>query len=111
MKPESIEYINQTMRSIRRVQNDCNLLDLVSKDSSMKDTVYIGYVFDKIIRNDALFQYMVYMPKLKMTNRFTSRYDIDLYSKQKFKIYVFMDAIRLKQKIRIELQVEELEDN
>jgi exoribonuclease R len=109
MKAESIEYINQTMRSIRRVQTDCSLLDMCFKDETMKDTVYKGYVFDKIVRNDALFQYMVYMPKLKMTNRFTSRHDIDLYSKQKFKIYVFMDAIRLKQKIRIELQVEQIE--
>ena len=49
---------------------------------------------------------MVYMPEFKMTNRFTSRYDIELYSKQNFKVYVFMDEVRLKQKIRIEIQLE-----
>lgn len=107
MKAESIEYINQTMRSIRRVQNDCNLLDLCSKDETIKDKVFEAYVFDKIVRNDALYQYMVYMPEFKMTNRFTSRYDIELYSKQNFKVYVFMDEVRLKQKIRIEIQLEE----
>lgn len=107
MKPESIEYINQTMRSIRRVQNDCNLLDLCSKDDTIKDKVFEAYVFDKIVRNDALYQYMVFMPEFKMTNRFTSRHDIELYSKQNFKVYVFMDEIRLKQKIRIEIQLEE----
>jgi|UniRef100_A0A6C0IQ33 exoribonuclease R len=107
MKPESIEYINQTMRSIRRVQNDCNLLDLCSKDDTIKDKVFEAFVFDKIVRNDALYQYMVFMPEFKMTNRFTSRHDIELYSKQNFKVYVFMDEIRLKQKIRIEIQLEE----
>ena len=107
MKDESIEYINQTIRSIRRVQNDCNLLELCSKDETIKDKVFEAYVFDKIVRNDALYQYMVFMPEFKMTNRFTSRHDIELYSKQNFKVYVFMDEIRLKQKIRIEIQLEE----
>jgi exoribonuclease R len=107
MKDESIEYINQTIRSIRRVQNDCNLLELCSKDETIKDKVFEAYIFDKIVRNDALYQYMVFMPEFKMTNRFTSRHDIELYSKQNFKVYVFMDEIRLKQKIRIEIQLEE----
>ena len=107
MEDESIEYINQTIRSIRRVQNDCNLLELCSKDETIKDKVFEAYIFDKIVRNDGLYQYMVFMPEFKMTNRFTSRHDIELYSKQNFKVYVFMDEIRLKQKIRIEIQLEE----
>ena len=60
--------------------------------------------FDKITRNDALYQYMVYLPELNMTNRFTSRHNKTNMTKQKFKIYVFTDQVSLKRKIRVELQ-------
>ena len=68
-----------------------------------------GYIFDKIMRNDGLYQYMVTNIKdIKMTNRLTSRYDVELNSVQRFKIYVFMDEIRLRRKLRIDLQHDEI---
>ena len=108
MSDESIEYINQTMRSIRRVQNDCSMLKLCYEDKKIQNTIYEGYIFDKIVRNDDLYQYMVYINDLNMTNRLTSRYDIELNSIQKFKIYIFMDEIRLRQKLRIDLQCDKI---
>jgi len=100
---ESIDYINQTMRSIRRVQNECSLLNMCQKDDTITKKIYRGYVFDKIKRNDGLYQYMVYLPKIKMTSRITSRHDMDLNSSYEFKIYVFVDEARLKHKIRLEI--------
>ena len=100
----SIEYINTTMRSIRRVQNDCSLLKICMDDPQVQETVYDGYIFDKLARNDALYQYMVYLPEINMTNRFTSRYDKENLTRQKFKIYVFTDQHSLKRKIRVEVQ-------
>ena len=100
----SIEYINTTMRSIRRVQNDCSLLKICMDDPQVQETVYDGYIFDKLVRNDALYQYMVYLPEINMTNRFTSRYDKENLTRQKFKIYVFTDQHSLKRKIRVEVQ-------
>ena len=92
------------MRSIRRVQNDCSLLKICMDDEKTLNTIYDGYIFDKITRNDALFQYMVYLPDLNMVNRFTSRYDKADLSKQQFKIFVFTDQVSLKRKIRVEIQ-------
>ena len=100
----SLEYINTTMRSIRKVQNDCNLLNICMNDQTLLAKIYDGFIFDKIIRNDLLYQYMVYLPEFKMVNRFTSRYDKVNLSSQKFKIFVFQDENTLKQKIRVELQ-------
>jgi len=108
MSNESVEYINKTMRSIRRVQNDCSMLKLCYEDETIKNTIYEGYMFDKIERNDGLYQYMVYINELNMTNRLTSRYNVEVNSVQKFKIYIFMDEIRLRQKVRIELQYDEI---
>ena len=100
----SVDYINQTMRSIRKVQNDCSLLNICTTDTQLLEKVHTGFIFDKIIRNDDLYQYMVYFPEFKMVNRFTSRHDKTGLSEQQFKLYVFMDENQLKQKIRIELQ-------
>ncbi len=100
----SLEYINTTMRSIRKVQNDCNLLNICLTDEKLLNDIYDGFIFDKLIRNDLLYQYMVYLPRFKMVNRFTSRYDKVNLTSQKFKIFVFEDENTLKQKIRVELQ-------
>ena len=100
---EAINYINKTMRSIRKVQNDCSLLKICYNDQERMNKIYIGYIFDKIIRNDGLYQYMVYLPELKTVNRFTSRHSQENMTKQTFRLYIFMDENQLKQKLRIEL--------
>ena len=101
---QSIEYINTTMRSIRRVQNDCQLLNICSTNKELLEKEYNGFIFDKIKRNDGLYQYMVYLKDLNMTNRITTRHDFENYSFQQFKIYIFHDQERLKHKVRLEIQ-------
>ena len=85
------------------VQSDCNLLDLCSNNPKICEKEYDGYVFDKIIRNDGLYQYIVYLSELKMASRITIRCDLDDYSVNKFKIFVFNDESSLKKKIRLYL--------
>ena len=97
----SIEYINDTMKSIRKVQSNCKLLNICYNDPRLTKKKIEGYIFDKLIRNDNLYQYIVYLPSLKMTNRFTTTEDLDNLSLRNFKVYIFMDEIRLKQKIRL----------
>ena len=55
--PESFEYINQTMRSIRKVQNDCSLLNICATDKRLLERIHTGFIFDKIVRNDDLYIY------------------------------------------------------
>ena len=100
---ESFEYINLTMRSIRKVQNDCSLLKLCVDNKEVMDVVHNGFIFDKLIRNDGLFQYMVYLEDLNMVNRIASRFEYNNYSLHKCKLFIFGDEVRLKQKIRIEV--------
>ena len=99
---EKIEYINITMRSIRKVQNDCALLNLCVTDESIIKKIHVGFIIDKIQKDD-LYKYMVYFPEIKMVNRFTSRYDKENLSKQNFRLFIFLDEINLREKIRIEL--------
>lgn len=100
---KSIDYINTTMRAIRKLQNNCQLLDLCVNHPSILEKSYIGYVFDKIQRNDKLFQYLVYIPELKLLNKFTTRYEKENYSTDYYKLYLFQDEETFKQKILIGL--------
>ena len=100
---ESIDYINQTMISIRKVQNDASLLKVCIENCENLNNVYNGIIFDKIVRNDALYQYMVYIPSMKLVNRITTRHDKELFNEYEFKMYIFLDETRMKKKIRLEI--------
>jgi exoribonuclease R len=100
---EKIQYINKTMRSIRKVQNKCELLRICVEENADMKKIYKGFIFDKIERNDGLYQYMVYLPIIKMVNRFTSRHDKENLTNQKFKLFIFTDETSFKKKIRVEI--------
>jgi exoribonuclease R len=96
-----LSYINITMRAIRKVQCDCNLLHYYTTNEAVLQENYKGYVFDKLKRNDGLYQYIVYLPELKLTSRITLREDKENYSYCYFKLYMFMDESKIKRKIRL----------
>ena len=98
-----IDYINVTMRAIRRVQNECTLLDTSAKNLSMLDSIYQGYCFDKLVRNDGLFQYIVYLPELKMTSKITVREDMENYEMRQYKLFLFNNEEKFKRKIRLQI--------
>lgn len=94
-----IEYINTTMRSIRKLQGDCEFLQICINKPEMLNQVYEGYVFDRIERKDGLYQYVVYLPKLNIVNRHTTRNFYNNYSNHSFKIYLFNNQNSFKKKI------------
>ena len=100
---KQLDYINITMRAIRKVQNDCSLLDICCNNREIMDKKYDGYPFDKLERNDGLFQYIIYLPELKLVSRITSRININNFEKQKFKLFLFHNEDRFKKKIRLQL--------
>jgi exoribonuclease R len=100
---QELDYINITMRAIRKVQCDCNLLDACVNNPSILENLYDGYCFDKIIRNDGLYQFIVFLPELKLATRITLRDDLSNYDVRKYKLYIFNDEDRFKKKIRLQL--------
>ena len=98
-----LDYINTTMRSIRKVQCDCTLLDLCNNNPEIMLKEYDGYIFDKLNRNDGLFQYIVFLPELKLSSRVTMRENCENFSCKKFKLYLFNDEEKFKRKIRLNL--------
>ena len=98
-----LDYINTTMRAIRKVQIDCNLLNLCFTNPTILEPLYDGYCFDKLERNDGLFQYIVFLPELKITSRITLRDNLDNYERRKYKLFVFTNEDKMKKKIRLQL--------
>jgi len=99
---DKIDYINVTMRAIKKIQNDCSLLDTFNKGHVL-DKLYDGYCFDKIARSDGLFQYIVFLPELKLTSKVTIREDFNNYQLKKYKLFLFNNEERFKKKIRLQL--------
>jgi exoribonuclease R len=98
-----IEYINTTMRTIRKLQCDCSLLDLCHNNPEVMEKKYDGYIFDKIYRNDGLYQYIVFLPEFKLSSRITLREEFDNFTSKKFKLFLFNDEEKFKKKIRLHL--------
>jgi exoribonuclease R len=100
---KELDYINVTTRSIRKVQCDCSLLDLCSKNPDILEKEYDGYLFDKLTRNDCLYQFVVFIPELKLTSRITMRDNIENFEKKKFRLFLFNDEENFKRKIRLHM--------
>ena len=98
-----LDYINTTMRSIRKLQIDCTLLDKCTNNMELMDKEYDGYMFDKIIRNDGLYQFIVFLPELRLSSRITLRDNINNFENKKFKLFLFKDEENYKKKIRLHL--------
>ena len=100
---QQLEYINTTMRAIRKVQNDCVLLDNCHRSPELLDKTYEGYCFDRLVRNDGLYQFIVFLPELKMAYRITMRECLTNFEKRQYKLYLFNNEEKFKKKIRLQL--------
>jgi exoribonuclease R len=98
-----LPYINTTMRSIRKIQIDCSLLDLCNNKPELLNKEYDGCIFDKITRPDGLYQYIVFLPELKMNSRITIRENMENYEMRKFQLYLFNNEEKFKKKVRLQL--------
>jgi hypothetical protein len=98
-----IDYINASMRSIRKIQTDCEVLNRCYTRPEIMETFHQGIVFDKIQKNDGTFHYMVYLEQLKMLSRIATSTDVPNYSKNNFKLYLFEDEDKVKRKIRLQM--------
>lgn len=98
-----IEYINATMRSIRKVQNNCDLMHKCFNDDSLMNIEHSGVVFDKIEKEGGIYTYMVYLEKLKLMTKIRTMENLENYSIHQFKLYLFENENKVVKKIRVAL--------
>ena len=91
------------MKSIRKIQNDCQLLYMLETNTDVLDKTYNAYIFDKKEHKRDIFQYSVYVPELKLVSKLKSSCEYQQYHKDTVKIYLFSNENNMKRKIRIEV--------
>jgi exoribonuclease R len=97
-----LDYINITMRYIRKIQSKCNLISIFENN---KNEIFQGVPFDKLERSDKKYHYNVYLPRLNIFTSITSTDDLNEYEKYLFKLYMFNSESKLKKKIKISLYI------
>ena len=98
-----LDYLNSSMRSIRKIQTDCDVLHRCYNNPDIMTTEYNGVLFDKINKNDGKYSYMVYLKQLKLLSRFTSQESYENYSQYSFNIYLFENEEKSRKKIRLQM--------
>ena len=91
------------MRSIKKIQSDCSLLYNCTTKPVYLDTTHKGVVFDKMIRNNGSFHYTVYLEGLRIMSRITTHFELQEYSINQFKLFVFESEEKMKKKIKLQL--------
>uniref|UniRef100_A0A6C0EF21 RNB domain-containing protein n=1 Tax=viral metagenome TaxID=1070528 RepID=A0A6C0EF21_9ZZZZ len=103
---EHILFINTNMKSIRKLQNECTLLDMFNNIPEIIEKTFNGVIIDikNNIGSNNSTVYMVYVPELKITCKITKQTtkNYEMYDQVKCKLYMFPDEYNIKQKIRLE---------
>jgi len=97
-----IDKINCFTKSLRKVQNECELLHLCSTNPQLLEKSFEGVCFEKVEKENGLNQYSVYLTELKLITTIMSTENWDDYTKQMFQLYYFNHEEKFKKKIRLQ---------
>jgi len=86
----NLDYVNTATKDIRKIQNNCALLDAVENNPAILTTVYDGYCFDTN---------SVYLPELKLVLRIKT----DIEEHARFKLFLFKDENEFIKKVRLQV--------
>ena len=104
---ERVDYINRTMKSVNKVQNDCKLLERCT-NASVSNETYIGYVIEvkPYDSKHSLLKWThdVYIPKMELTTRVDTEIKLNLYKEYPFTLHSFVDETTLRRKVRLSLE-------
>lgn len=94
-----MEKLNCTMKNIRKVQSDCDVLCRVYTNPEITDSILEAVILTKM--DD--YKYNVYVPDLKWIAVIYSLNIFDLYDRIKCKAYVFENEEQMRKKIRLQV--------
>lgn len=102
----NINCINKTMREIRKIQNNCNILSTSEKDPLFFDKIYKGIVLDCEKTQNELIRYTVYLYEIRNVQQISQSDALDIYSHHNFRLFKFYDESLMREKIRCALHVD-----
>lgn len=100
-----MDYINTSMRSIRKIQYNCELLHKCSNNPELLLTPYKGIVFDKLVKSDNSVSFMVYLEEWNLISRIRlpTNTNVDNFKEAYFKVFFFEDEDKSNKKIQLQL--------
>jgi exoribonuclease R len=98
-----MSFINTSMKSIRSIQNDCQLLHKCTTEEGIMERTFQGILFHEQVV-DAGYEYQVYIRELKMMSKVILEEKCAMYQYKQFSLYLFEEEYHTKRKIRIEMQ-------
>jgi hypothetical protein len=98
---QKMDHVNVSMRSIRKVQNDCQLVCRCSQDPALLEGTHRCVVFDRIERGSGYYNYMVYMESLSLLSKIRTTQELANYQMVDCKLLVFENEEKTKRKIRL----------
>lgn len=101
-----IEKLNNIMKSIRKVQSDCELVNKCFMNPEIMNREYKGIIIERTSLNNDLrgfSQYTVYLEDLKIVSRISCKLDLQELSIYMFRIYLFEDEEKIQKKIRLQI--------
>ena len=100
-----MDYINTSMKSIRKIQVDCELLTRCVNNPVLFNTQFTGVVIEKLSEDtdDSNNSYMIYIEELKLISRIITKTELLIYATIPISLYLFEDEDKLKRKIRVQL--------
>jgi len=99
----NIEHINNSMKSIKKIQMNSVILNMYEKNTSILKKEYDVYLFDKIYKNEETYKYSVYIPELKLFLKITSRENFKNMECKKGRLFLFLKEDTFTQKIRLQI--------
>jgi exoribonuclease R len=99
----NMNMLNTSMKSIRKLQGECEMVHMCYTHPDIVHTTYAGIVFDKQIGKKDDFIYMVYLEDLRKLVRLKTTCELDEYSEHRFQLFLFETEDNCRRKIRIGL--------
>lgn len=95
-------YINQQTKSIKKVQNSCNIIHMAMTNPNILSSEYDVILFD-CQQHKLGYAYNVYLPSLKIFSKVKTDKMYENYSKTKCQLYYFSSENQVNNKVKIQL--------
>lgn len=95
--------LNVYMKSIRKLQSDCEMVHMCATNPDIAHNTYAGIVFDRQAGKCGDFIYMVYLEDLRKIVRVKTTCELQEYSKHRFQLFLFETEDNCRRKVRIGL--------
>jgi exoribonuclease R len=96
-----LDEVNTLIKSIRKIQTNCALLNQCKNCPEILDQVHCGIVFDKHEKPNGVNTYMVYLKRLKLLSRMKTANVLENNSSHEFRICFFEKEHHTKKKIQL----------